>query len=181
MVDVKVLRDLFSFVQAAWCTYIVLNGDDASVHRLLYLFLFFFVLDFKLLTKNDFRIHHLLGITLCLYAIYIPVSDHIKRTIFATEMTTTFLHAITYLPEKRTAFIKMTFVLLFYLTRIQNFAILLVTSKDEMVEPHHIILFTTLCSLFSLNVYWFLMIMKKLPPLAWRCVAIFACVCFYFK
>jgi hypothetical protein len=126
MVDVKVLRDLFSFVQAAWCTYIVLNGDDASVHRLLYLFLFFFVLDFKLLTKNDFRIHHLLGITLCLYAIYIPVSDHIKRTIFATEMTTTFLHAITYLQEKRTAFIKMTFVLLFYLTRIQNFAILFI-------------------------------------------------------
>jgi len=162
MVRLQVLRDSVSLVLSIGCYYVVFSEHEASMRILLYLFLFFFGLDFHLQKKLDFRVHHVIGATLCLYAIYVPVSIDLLTMVFAVELSTPLLLAIKYLPEDYTPFIKMLFVGVFYYTRLQSFGTKLLF-YNIYGYPYSVILVAALWALFALSLFWFAVILKKIP------------------
>jgi len=144
-----------------------------------YFFLGFFVVDFHFQTKIDFLVHHAIGAILSVYAICVhDLNNKIMKMVFAVEMSTPFLLAIMYLPEAYTSLVKVLFVCVFYITRIEQYGASLL-QYDFYIYPYYGILLTALWALFATNLYWFALIVKKTSSKTRIAIGLFAFASLY--
>jgi len=176
-VQVLRLRDAANMVLSSWAASIVIAEDNVSTHVLLpYFFGTFFLLDFLIQTKPDFKVHHFIRASLFAYSVATPIPNLIALTVLATDVSTPLSLVIKYIPFEYSIALKILFVPLFYVTRIHQFALHLLT-MDVSHCPHHEIFVVLLLALFALNVHWFILLLTRITPPARACVAAFVFYC----
>ena len=172
MQTIIVLRDSVSLALAVWATHAVFTGDVASMKFMLYPFMVFFVLDFYLQTKFDLILHHVIGLVLCFYGIVVPLPTNILTMVLYTEVSTILLVAMIYCPKPYLSMVKVLFMLVFYVTRIDNYVEKLLQHNAYNL-PNYWILLSSLWALFALNFYWFSLMLKKVPATLRPCFYVF--------
>ena len=165
---------------SVYATYLVLTRDFESMKRLPHIFIFFFLFDLRSQTKSEFILHHLLGTILCVCGIHFHVSNELMLMVYTNEITTPLQYAMKYLPDDCTLGIKIMFVGFFYTNRVQNYGVQLL-AFDDYAHPYHKVLIATLWALYILNLYWFTVILRKIPSKARVAVAVFASISMYKK
>jgi hypothetical protein len=131
----------------------------------LILFIMYYLNDLKKQIKTEFIIHHLFGISISLIGLYIKynnlLTDQNRQMLLNMELTTPI-----YILSNYFDVLKPLFCISFFYCRIYTQYILLNDSKTfdeftgikELTYPLYIIY----SGLFGLNIYWFMIMIKKI-------------------
>ena len=149
-------RDVISFALATTSCYAVYYEKNDLMMFMPYLFVPFFIADF-VIVDTIFRVHHTIASVISVFFIFAQKPHPMVNAIYATEYSTPLWFAIYYLPNPYKKVLKPIFVILFYIHRVQNYALQLNATNVYEYYPHPttIILTTSLYSLFALNFVWF--------------------------
>ena len=110
MVDAKTVRDGCSLVLSVWASCAAITVHEKSFWLLSYFFILYFLFDLTLITKYDFQLHHVFGLTLCMYTIAVDVPKEWIVMVYNTELSTPMLIAVAYLPKSYTPIFKVLFI-----------------------------------------------------------------------
>ena len=181
MVDVKTVRDGCSLVLSLWASFAAITVHEKSFWLLSYFFILYFLFDLTLITKYDFQLHHVFGLTLCIYSIVVDVPNEWIGMVYNTELSTPMLIAVSYLPKPYTPIFKVLFIALFYVTRVHLFGMNLTTIKGYKDYPNYAIILLSMWGMYLLNLFWFVLILKRIPNSARLGVAALSLSCFYYN
>lgn len=151
-----ILQDILSTIT---CGLALTNAYYPCLNRsMCYIYSFsFFVYDSVLHNlKPDFLIHHTITSIILIVNIFFPLPQEMNNGFLKTEWSTIALNMLNYTPDRFKPVIQILFFMLFIKFRLINWYILF---------EEHTLLYVQLIpllGLYTLNLYWFIVICKKL-------------------
>ena len=149
------LQDMLSTCTAVYVLYQSYQSDLSPGIYVLPLSFFFYDLMFNTLTM-DFKIHHIITSSFAVVGLMQPYEPETKVILSSAEWSTLVLNITPYLPKTYQTGLQLLFCILFFKFRIFDWYFMMQEYTFSTVQLIPIV------GLYSLNLYWFVVICKKL-------------------
>ena len=104
----------------------------------------------------DFKLHHIITSSFAIVDTIYPYTPELRITLTRLEWSTLLLNAIPYVPKTCQTGLQLMFFISFFKFRIFDWYIVFQESTFSMIQ------IIPLLALYSLNLYWFVLVCKKM-------------------